>query len=52
MQSISKFNEGTRFLIYAVDIFSKYAWVIVLKDKKGIKISNAFQKSFGESKYG
>ena len=42
MQLISKFNKGIRFLLF--DIFSKYAWVIPLKDKKGITIANAFQK--------
>ena len=36
MQLISKFNKGFRFLSCAVDIFSKYAWVVPLKDKKGI----------------
>ena len=36
MQLISKFNKGIRFLLYVIDIFSKNAWVIPLKDKKGI----------------
>ena len=49
MQLISKFNEGFRFLLCAIDIFSKYAWVIPLKDKKGISIVNAFQKILKES---
>ena len=44
MQLISKFNEGFRFLLCAIDIYSKYAWVIPLKDKKGIAITNAFKK--------
>ena len=34
MQLISKFNDGFRFLIFVIDIFSKYAWVVPLKDKK------------------
>ena len=34
MQLLSKFNKGLRFLLYDIDIFSKYAWVIPLKDKK------------------
>ena len=34
MQLISKFNKGFRFLLCVVDIFSKYAWVVPLKDKK------------------
>ena len=34
MQLLSKYNKGIRFLLYAIDIFSKYAWVVPLKDKK------------------
>ena len=44
MQLISKFNKGFRFLLCVIDIFSKYAWVVLLKDKKAISIVNAFQK--------
>ena len=36
MELIIKFNEGFRFLLCVIDIYSKYAWVIRLKDKKGI----------------
>ena len=43
MQLTSKFNKGFRFLLCAIDIYSKYAWVILLKDKKGITITNASQ---------
>ena len=42
MQVISKFNKGFRFLIRVMDIFSKYAWVVPLKGKKGVGIVNAF----------
>ena len=45
MQLITKFNKGIRYLLCAIDIFSKYARVIPLKDKKGITITNVFQKS-------
>ena len=44
MQLISKFNKVFRFSLCVIDIFSKYAWVVPLKDKKGISIVNAFQK--------
>ena len=44
MQLINKFNKGYRTLLCVIDIFSKYAWVIPLKDKKGVSIVNAFQK--------
>ena len=43
MQLISKFNKGFCFLLCAIDVFSTYVWVIPLKDKKGITITNAFQ---------
>ena len=49
MQLISNFNKGFRFLLCVVDIFSKYAWVVPLKDKKGVSIVNAFQKILGDS---
>ena len=49
MQLISKFNKGFRFLLRVIDIFSKYAWVVPLKDKKGISIVNAFQKILDKS---
>ena len=44
MQLLSKYNRGIRYLWYAIDLFSKYAWVVPLKDKKRITIVNAFQK--------
>ena len=49
MQLISKFNKGCRLLLCVIDIFSKYAWVVPLKNKKGISIVNAFQKILKES---
>ena len=44
MQLISKFNKGFRILLCVIDIFSTYAWVTPLKDKKGVSIVDAFQK--------
>ena len=49
MQLIRKFNKGFRFLLCVIDIFSKYAWVVHLKDKKGVSIVNAFRKTLKES---
>ena len=49
MQLISKFNKGFRFLLCVIDIFSKYAWVVPLKDKKGVSIVNTFQKILDDS---
>ena len=51
MQLLSKFNEGFRFLLCVIDIFSKYAWVVPLKDKKGISIVNAFKQILKESNH-
>ena len=50
MQLLSKFNKGFRFFLCAIDIFSKFAWVIPLKDKKGVSIVNEFQKILDDSK--
>ena len=49
MQLINKFNKGFRFLLCVIDIFSKYAWVVPLKDKKGASTVNAFQKRLDKS---
>ena len=43
MQLLSKYNKEIRFLLCVIDIFSKYAWVVPLKDKKGRSIVKAFQ---------
>ena len=41
---IKKNNKGIKYLLYAIDLFSKYVFVVPLKDKKGISIVNAFDK--------
>ena len=38
MHSLSKYNKGIKYLLSAIDLFSKYALVITLKDKRGISI--------------
>ena len=48
MQKFAKLNKGFRYLLTCIDIFSKYSWVIPLKDKKGINVKNALQKIFKE----
>ena len=50
MQSLSKYNKGIKYLLCAIDLFSKYAWVVPLKDKKGTSIVNAFQKIISEGR--
>ena len=49
MHLISKFNKGFKFSLCVIDIYSKYAWVVPLKDKKGVSIVNAFQSSLNKS---
>ena len=49
MQLISKFNKGFRFLLCGIDIYGKYASGVPLKNKKGITITNVFQKFLDES---
>ena len=44
MQSLSKYNKGNKYLLCAIDLFSKYACVNPIRYKKGVSIVNAFQK--------
>ena len=50
MQLISKHNKGIRYLLCVIDLFSKYAWVVLLEDKKGVTIVNEFQSNSNSSK--
>ena len=50
MQSLSRYNKGIKYLLCTIDLFSKYAWVVPLKDKKGTSIVNAFQKIITEGR--
>jgi len=60
MQAFSKFNRGVRYLLTMMDVFSKYGWMLPLKDKTGKSVADAFkkifknqsknQKSFGQTK--
>ena len=49
MQLLSRYNKGIRFLLCVIDIFSKYAWVGPLKDKKGVSIATAIQSILKQS---
>ena len=48
MQLLSKYNKGTKYLLCAIDLFSKYAWLVPIKDKNGVSIVDAFQKTLKE----
>ena len=50
MQSLSRKNKGIKYLLCAIDLYSKYAFVTPLKDKKGISIANALDKIIKQSK--
>ena len=50
MQLISKYNKGISYLLCAIDLFSKYDFVVPLKDKKGTTIVNAFQSILSNSR--
>ena len=49
MQSLSKKNKGIKYLLCVIDLFSKYAFVVPLKDKKGFSVTNAFNKIIKQS---
>ena len=49
MQLLSRCNKGIRFLLCVIYIFSKYDWVVPLKDKKGVSIATAFQSILKQS---
>ena len=48
MQSFSKFNNGIKYLLMVIDVFSKYGWIVPLKSKTGVDVANALNKIFGE----
>ena len=50
LKTISRFNKRIRFLLCVTEIFSKYAWVAPLKDKRDVIIINAFQNILNSSK--
>ena len=43
MESLRKYKKGIKYLLCGINLFSKYAWVVPLKDKRGFTIVNAFQ---------
>ena len=50
MQQFSKWNEGYRYLPMVIDVFSKYGWIVPLKDKKGETVTETFQNIFKEGR--
>ena len=50
MQQFSKWNKGYRYLLMIIDVFSKYGWIVPLKDKKGESVAEAFKTIFKEGR--
>ena len=50
IQQFSKWNKGYRYLLMVIDVFSKYGWIVPLKDKKGETVMIAFQTIFKEGR--
>ena len=49
MQLLSRQNKGIRYLLCVIDLFSKYAFVVPLKDKKGASVVKGFEKIVSKS---
>ncbi len=45
LQSLSKHNKGCRYLLTVVDVLSKFAWAVPLKNKNGATVATAFGKN-------
>ena len=50
MQKFNKWNKGYRYLLTGLDLFSKYGWIVPLKDKKGETVTEAFKTIFEEGR--
>ena len=50
MQQFSKWNKGYKYLLMVIDIFSKYGWIVPLKDKKGESVTEAFKSIFNKGR--
>ena len=50
MHLISKYNKRIWYLLCVIDIYSKYVWVVLLKDRSGIATTKTFQNLLEESK--
>ena len=50
MQQFSRWNKGYRYLLMVIDVFSKYGWIVPLKDKKGESVTKAFSEIFKEGR--
>ena len=44
MQAFSSFNKGFKYILTVIDVFSKYAWAVPIKDKSAASVTKAFEK--------
>jgi len=49
-QAFSKSNRGVTYLLTVIDVFSKFGWMLPLKDKTGKSVADAFKEIFKQSK--
>jgi len=50
MQAFAKDNDKIKYLLTIIDVFSKYGWIVPLKQKTGIAVANALERVFKERK--
>jgi len=50
MQPFSKYNNGVKYLLSVIDMFSKYGWIMPLKSKTGLEVASALEPVFKERK--
>lgn len=50
LKNISQYNNGVKYLMLVVDVFSKYGWIRALKNKTGKEVSEAFESIFKTEK--
>ena len=50
MQAFTKYNNGVKYLLTVIDVFSKYGWIEPLNSKTGLEVANALKKIFMERK--
>ena len=50
MGTLAKFNKGYKYLLTVIDIFSKYGWIVPLKNKTGKSVAKAFATIFQQGR--
>jgi len=50
MQPFSRYNNGVKYFLTVIDIFSKHGWIVPLKNQTGLEVASALEKVFKERK--